>query len=394
MNYTTYTVKEFILYILRKWWAIVLAVVLLAAVLGGPKLMRTKVESGATIIASEIISVENNAKIVDQNNIQRYEDYSDMWMRDTSLSVFFQQASEQFDMKTLCDGWNAENLTDQIEWFKDHVICKTITNTPKYEFHFTLPATASTYTYVHENAQAFLDAFVEYSVGLSGKEVADVDYQVLNSSYREIPADSDTSAVKYLLIGGVIGGILAVFVLAILFLASRKIVSKNMLLSSFDVDSIDGAKQLDYDVFCYLIGRAEKSEKKAFVLSSSLGDLRLAQALQAQFKKYGYSLVVANISSQKLDGLSDKVEKADCDVLASPGKCGEMIAKLTADGRYLLIVADMPADNAVVSELIDQSACAVFVEKIYASNKKMVERSIQAAYHTATKSPVCIAWEK
>ena len=395
MNNTTYTVKEFVSYVLRKWWAVALAVVLLAAILGGPKLMDTKVEGGATVIASEIVMVENNAKIVDQNtNIQKYEDYSDMWMRDTSLSVFFTEAAQRFDMEKLCAGWDSENLTSQIKWFKKQVICKTIPNTSKYEFHFTLPATAETYAYVHENAQAFVDAFVEYSVGLSQKEVPAVDYQVLNNSYREIPSGSGSSAAKYLLLGGIMGGILAVFVLGVMFLGSRKLVSKNMLLSRFDVDSIDQAKELDYDVFCYLMTQSQKSGRRAFVLSSSIDGVQIAQAIKERFDKCGYALTVADIRGKRADGLGNQASKSECDALTTPGRCGEMVRALTDGGRYLLILSDMPAQDALASALIDESACAVFVEGLYKSDRKMVERSIEVAYQTADQAPICIAWEK
>lgn len=395
MNNTTYTVKEFIIYILRKWWAVALAVLLLAGILGGPKLKNNTTEKNATVIISKIVMIENNAKIVDQNtNIQKYEDYSDMWMRDTSLSVFFSQASQQFDMEKLAVDWDPDNLTSQIKWFKNQVICKTIPNTAKYEFHLTLAAGESNYDYVHENGQKFLDAFVDYVTGLSQTEVPEIRSVVLNSSNKEIPAASGSSAAKYMILGGLLGGILSVFILGVCFLGSRKIVSKNMLLGKFDIDSIDHTDRLDYDIFCYFTAQSRKSGRKSFVLSSSLQDYTRAEQIIARFTACGYRVAVANITGKPVKLTGDVLSGEELKELSKPGNTAAALARLSEKTDFLLILSDMPATDPVVTELIENSACGVFIEKIYVSSKKIVERSMMAVHAYAPESPVCIAWEK
>ena len=394
MNGTTYTVKEFLIYVLKKWWAVVLAVILLAALLGGPKLIR-KTGSGATVITSQIVYIENNAKIVDQNtNIQKYEDYSEMWMRNTSLAVFFSQASQKFDMLKLCEGWDKDDLNSQFKNFKEKMICKTIPNTAKYEFHLTLTSDAETYTYIHENAQNFLNAYIDYSVGLVQKEVPEIRYTVLNSSYHETTADTSSSALKYLLLGGILGGILSVFILGVMFLASRKIVSKNMLLSSFEVDSIDHTAQLDYDIFCYITAQMQKSGKKTVVLASSVHNYAVVTALSERFVKSGYHLAVANLTGQSIQTSGTALSKEECAAIAVPGKASDAIARFTDQVDCLLMLTKMPAEDAVVSEIIENSACGVFVEEAYQSNRAIVERSVAAVHAYAPKSPVGIAWSK
>ncbi|MCI8359891.1 MAG: hypothetical protein HFE86_00960 [Clostridiales bacterium] len=394
MNGTTYTVKEFVIYVLKKWWAVLLAVILLAAILGGPKLVG-KAENRATIITSQIIYLENNAKIVDQNtNIQKYEDYSEMWMRNTSLAIFFKGAAQSFDMPKFYADWGKEDLEDQFKWFKKQMICKTLPNTAKYEFQLTLPTDAENYDYIHANAQKFLQAYIEYSVQLAQKEAPEIRYTVLNSSYHETVADGGSSAMKYLLLGGVLGGFLAVFVLGVMFLASRKIVSKNMLLSSFAVDSIDHAAQPDYDVFCYITAQLRKSGKKAAVLSSSIHNYGLAAALAQRFEKNGYRLAVADLTGQSVQTSGKALSKEECAAIAVPGKASEAIADYTSQADCLLILAKTPAEDAVVSEMMEASACGVFLETVYKSNRAIVERSLAAAHAYAPKTPVGIAWSK
>lgn len=394
MNNTTYTVKEFILYILRKWWILVLAALLVAGLLGGPKLMENTGGENVTFSINSILLFENHKTNVDRNtSIEKYDDYSDLWFRDTSVSSFLSEIAGKYDMNMLSGGWSADDVTSQIDWFDEHMTCIPLANTPKYELQLTLPTTPENYEYVQDNAENFFRDFVGFATELCRVEAPELQESYLEYSFYEIPAASGTSVAKYLALGVVLGAVLGIFILGVMFLASRKIVSKNMLLNGFEVDSIDTAKQPDYDVFCYAAAQMKKSGKRAVVFTSTRGDFSLANSLLQQFADAGYTVSAVNLTGENLQVLG-QLPAEDCKALTVPGKTQDAIEGLTQQADCLLIMTKTPQEDAVVSELLENSACGVFSEKLYVSNRNKMERSLLAVHNYAPATPVCIAWEK
>ena len=113
-----------------------------------------------------------------------------------------------------------------------------------------------------------------------------------------------------------------------------------------------------------------------------------------QFTKTGYRVAVANLTGMPLQTTGEQLSPSDSKALAAPGKTADILSKLSEKSDFILIFTNMPAENAVVSELVENSACGVFVEKMYVSKRSVVERSISLVNAFAPNSPICIAWEE
>lgn len=404
-----YTIGELLRFLLKKWWVVLLSIVTFIVLLTAPSLLKAQTEAGNYQYAyyySQLVEFKNHAVSTEpigsgNETVKRYVDYNDIWYRNVLLSDFIDTISSKYDMNLFNPEWQTMDFSQKAGWVRTVLTATAVPNTPNYEFALSLAVALSKsdggYLATHAR-ELFLD-FIDYAAQASKVYSEDSSITLIGdmmqvSSVNENEAAAGAFSPKNLVLGGFLGIIFGVLLVGIWFLASRRIVSKQMFKQAYTIDTIENSRSLAYDITCYMIRQVQKRGRAALALSTTLDNQSVMEPILEELVRYGYRVGFANLTKREMKIPSGAmVVPADvCARLHTPGHAQEL-THIAADYDYLVVLADTPATDAVSTEIMIQCACAVFVEKIGRSAKEPLKATLDDLNRADEQLPVCVAWE-
>ena len=392
----TYTIGELFKFLLKRWWLILVAAIVFGAGMGIYKSGKVANVSAPTeIVSSQLVEFKNHATYIDATTgNQKYQNYNDIWFRNSVLSEFVELADQNFEMCNFNAQWDNMSELNKADWLREVITCSPMSNTPNYEFSFTVSVHADQKEYALAQSEPFLKSFIDYATQSTKILSKDSQYVVLNQATQIAEGNVNSGMKKYVVLGVLLGGLLSVFIIFIQFLYSSKVVSKSIIASKYAPDFVEGKNAL-YDTVCYMIREAGQSDSPVITICSAWNNKDVAmENVIKKFADLNNRIAVANISGRdislpKQENLT-ALSGTEINNLLVPGKIANTLEALKADYDYVLLLSPTPAENAAVIEQADNSSCIVFLEKFEKSSKKLLDNSLQKLENTDTA--VCVAW--
>ncbi len=389
-----YTIGELLRYVVKRWWIVVIGIVFFAALLGIPKMQKAETEEATYQYSySQLVKFNNHATYEDADNKSlRYQNYNDIWFRNSALSDFVKTISDNYDMAEIEATWNEMGNAQRADWVRSVFSTASLPNTPNYEVALTVTVQEENKAYVESHLNSLFQDFLQYmehSVKIYEQDTAEAQasMELLNSMQSSVvnqPQDEEEQNaidLKYFVVGGVLGLLVGVFLICILFLTDKRVVSKSMFVKAYDVDVIDKAQQPAYDIFCYMLLQAERTGKHSLALCSTMQDVELGRKVAEEFKKAGLSLKLNDWTQKASESIGPLYHNAD------------ELETCRGDNEYQLVLAEVPSRDAGVLQLLLHCACSIFVERLGKSQNAALKDSIEKLQKNGQDTGICIVWQ-
>lgn len=387
-----YTIGELLRYVVKRWWIVVVGIVFFAALLGLPKMQKTETEEATYQYSySQLVKFNNHATYEDADNKSlRYQNYNDIWFRNSALSDFVKTISDNYNMTEIETTWDEMGNLQRADWIRSVFATSSVPNTPNYEVSLTLQAQEENNEYIQTHIEDLFRDFLQYmgkSVEIYEQDSANKASMELLSSMRSSITNEPDSVeeqgainLKYFIVGGILGFLIGLFVVCVWFLTDKKVVSKSIYVKAYDVDTIDGAKRPAYDIACYMLLKAEKTGIHTMAVSSTMRDTGIVNEIANEFNKAGYTLKVKDLTdknSEETPIISRNIEELEAD---------------RGQDDYQVVIVEAPSQDAGTVNLVLHCACSVFLEKLGKSPRKDLQNSIENIQKNKPDAWICIAW--
>lgn len=206
--------------IILQTWKRNLKWILFVAVIVGLALSAEKMFFTDTIVKSDRYYVEQEVAInyIHPENVGNINDYKSLFHSFVIMNQFFENTKDEYDYSKWDAAFSGMTKEKQLEWLQKHIMISN-TGNKALVYSFDLPAsTRKDDKYVEEHGQEFLNqyiAFTQQELNKLGMESSYQEEKAFVLQPQAITVKNETRAIKYGVVGFVLGGLLSMMVLGI-----------------------------------------------------------------------------------------------------------------------------------------------------------------------------------
>ena len=168
----------------------------------------------------KVISLQNKNGNIDSNF-----DYAGFWRSSANIDKFISSVSkEDFDFTKIDSAWNRKSRSQQIDWIRNYIMVSSFRgNVYEIGFKFDGNITPDT-VYMNSHLGILCDQLVEQSEKALKEAMTEVSFQTISTSdiYPSVvPVDRRKAAIKYGILGFVVGIIAAEIMVALTVLRRK-----------------------------------------------------------------------------------------------------------------------------------------------------------------------------
>lgn len=206
----------------RKYFIFVIILAICCSILGaGIKYMftDTAVRNGDYLFL-QIITLQNRS-----GNIGSNFDYVGFWRSSSNLDKFISNVSaDDFDFTKVDSAWNRKSRSQQIDWIKNNIIVSSFKgNVCEIGFKFDGNITPDS-EYMNSHLPILSDQLVKQSEKSLEDAMPEISFETIGTSDIRptvVPIDRQKAAIKYGILGFVVGGILGEIIVVLEVLRRR-----------------------------------------------------------------------------------------------------------------------------------------------------------------------------
>lgn len=212
---------------LKKKWYIILSFVLGSMLLFSILQLAGGVNKNISSVTWEygaIVDYPKHSTFVDEKNIKRYYNYTEIWYRSPILQQFVFFIDDKYDMEEIEKEWQNKNDAERIAWVRQHFLSESIANTGAYEFIFRITKEEAKKDDLKQGESLLID-FIDFVSESLLFMADDISYSIewKSDQVTESPAlPQEQVLLKYIIVGGIFGVLVSVFGLTFIFTSRKK----------------------------------------------------------------------------------------------------------------------------------------------------------------------------
>lgn len=223
-------VLKYLKHLKKRWYIFLIVFVVIAGLSYIAQAYSFSQEKGGTgkvieVDVYRLINVDVTSLESSQTGDVLEYDMSQLWTRSTLLSELADYYTENYDMETVCPGWNNLALRYQVEWIKDKFELYHVSNSMVYEIRFYREIAESEKATMQPMMESMMDDYVNKAMESVSLVEKNLRYDIVkdHTYIRDgIVEAENTFRVKEALLSIMLGLLGSLFVMTILFVKEDK----------------------------------------------------------------------------------------------------------------------------------------------------------------------------